>query len=332
MSLWLMLVVGSSGFGQESDWAKKMLDHTSHDFGTVARGAKVEHTFSVENKYNEDMEITEVRSSCGCTATKITKRLLKTWEKAEIVATVDTRGFFGRKDAALTVVFGGQFPAEVQLNVHAYIRSDIVVQPGSVQLGSVAEGSSARQKVTVSYAGRADWEIANVETPNPHLEAQLVKAAVPIAGQVTYDLVVTLKDDTPAGYIHDFLILVTNDRRPQYSRVPLAVEGVVVPAVTVRPSPLLLGVVTVGQTVTRQLVVQGKKPFRIVGVECSDKRLTCAVPAEEKPVHLLPVTFKAADETGKLSAKIRIQTSLNSGKPLEVPVDVRVIPPPSAAM
>jgi len=332
MALWLMLVAASGGFGQESDWAKKMLDHTSHDFGTVARGAKVEHTFTVENKYNEDMEITEVRSSCGCTATKLSKRILKTWEKAEIVATADTRGFFGRKDATLTVVFGGQFPAEVQLHVHAYIRSDIVVQPGSVQFGSVAEGSSARQKVTVSYAGRPDWEIAKVETPNRHLEAQLVKAAVPTSGQVTYDLVVTLKDDTPAGYVHDFLILVTNDRRPQYARVPLAVEGVVVPAVTVRPSPLLLGVVTVGQTVTRQLVVQGNKPFRIVSVECSDKRLTCAVPTEEKPVHLLPVTFKAGDETGKLSAKVRIQTSLSSGNALEVPVDVRVIPPPSAAM
>jgi hypothetical protein len=275
------------------------------------------------------MEITEVRSSCGCTASKIGKRLLKTWEKAEIVATVDTRGFFGRKDSTLTVVFGGEFPAEVQLHVHAYIRSDIVVQPGSVQLGSVAEGSSARQKVTVSYAGRPDWEIAKVESQNPHLEAQLVKASVPITGQVTYDVVVTLKADAPAGYVHDFLILVTNDRRPEYSRVPLAVEGVVVSpvGVTVRPSPLLLGVVTVGQTVTRQLVVQGKKPFRIVGVECSDKRLTCPVPSEEKPVHLLPVTFKAGTETGKLSVKIRIQTSLSSDKPLEVPVDVRVIQP-----
>jgi hypothetical protein len=331
MALWLMLLAAPGGFAQ--DWATKMFDHTSHDFGTVARGAKVEHTFTVENIYEEDMVISDVRVSCGCTVPRISKRLLKTWEKAQIVAQLDTRGFFGRKDATLTVVFGGEFPAEVQLHVHAYIRSDIVVQPGSVQFGSVAEGTGAVEKVTISYAGRPDWEIRKVETDNPHLEAEAVKAAQSPLGHATYELVVKLKSDAPAGYIRDYLILVTNDRRTQYSRVPLAVEGVVVPAVTVRPWPLLLGVVSTGQNVTGQLVVQGRKPFRIVKVECSDARLTCALPQgeEEKPLYLLPVTFKAGDETGNLSATIRIQTSLSSGKPLEVPVNVRVTRPAPAS-
>jgi hypothetical protein len=330
-ALLLILVAGPSGFGRELDWAKKMFGHTSHDFGTVARGAKVEHTFTVENIYEEDMHISEVRSSCGCTATKISKRTLKTWEKAEIVAVVDTRGFFGRKDATLTVVFGGRFPAEVQLHAHVYIRSDIVVQPGSVQFGSVAEGTGAVQKLTVNYAvGRPDWEIKKVETANPHLEAQAVRATHSPVGQVTYSLEVKLKQDAPAGYIRDFLILVTNDRRPQHARVPLAVEGVVVAAVTVRPSPLLLGVLNTGQAVTRQLVVQGNKPFQIVKVECSDARLKCAVPETEKALHLLPVTFTAGDVSGKVSAKILIQTTLGSGKALEVPVNVRVIAPAAA--
>ncbi len=327
----LILLAGSRGFGQE-DWAKKMFDHTSHDFGTVARGAKVEHTFTVENKYEEDMYITEVRTTCGCTATKISKRRLKTWEKSQIVAHLDTRGFYGRKDATLTVVFGGEFPAQVRLNVHAYIRSDVVVQPGSVQFGTVAEGSGAVRKVTVSYAGRPDWQIQKVEAKNPHLEATAVKLAASPLGQVTYELVVKLKPDAPAGYVQEFLILVTNDRRAKASHVPLAVEGVVVSAsaVTVRPSPLLMGVVGTGQSVTRQLVVQGKKPFRIEGVECSDQRLTCPVPEEEKTLHLLRITLKAGEEAGKLSAKIRIRTSLGSGKPLEVPVSASIIAPAPA--
>ena len=33
------------------EWAKKMFDTTSHNFGTVARGSKVEHTFTVTNIY-----------------------------------------------------------------------------------------------------------------------------------------------------------------------------------------------------------------------------------------------------------------------------------------
>ena len=330
-ALLLVLLAGSSALGQDG-WAKKMFDHTSHDFGTVATGAKVEHTFTVENKYEEDMHISNVHTSCGCTATKISKRVLKTWEKAEIVATVDTRGFFGRKDATLTVEFGGLFPAKVQLHAHVYIRSDIVVQPGSVQFGSIEAGTPAVRKVTVSYAGRPDWQIREVETRNSHLEAQAVRAAQSPVGQVTYELVVKLKSEAPAGYIRDYLILVTNDRRPQYSRVPLAVEGLVTPTVSARPSPLLLGVVSTGQTVTKHLVVQGRKPFRIIKVECSDKRLRCPVPKteKEKTLHVLPVTFEAGSAPGKLSAKIQIKTTLSAGKPLEVPVNVRVIRPTPA--
>ena len=37
-----------------------MFDHTTHDFGVVARGAKVEHRFVVENNYEEDIHIESV--------------------------------------------------------------------------------------------------------------------------------------------------------------------------------------------------------------------------------------------------------------------------------
>ena len=88
---------------QAQDWAKAMFDRTTHDFGVVARGAKVEHRFVVENSYEEDAHIKSVSSSCGCSTPQVTKQLLKTWEKAEIVVTLDTRGFLGRKDATITV-------------------------------------------------------------------------------------------------------------------------------------------------------------------------------------------------------------------------------------
>ena len=54
-----------------------MFDHTSHDFGVVARGAKVEYRFVVKNPYNEDMQIESVRPSCGCSAAEATKQHLK---------------------------------------------------------------------------------------------------------------------------------------------------------------------------------------------------------------------------------------------------------------
>ena len=194
----LLLSLGAAR-GRGQDWAKKMFDATSHDFGTVARGAKVEHRFTVENIYVEDAHIAAVRTSCGCTAPKVTKQHLKTWEKTEIVTQVDTRGYYGRKDATVTVVFDRPFRAEVRLKLYTYIRSDVVVQPGSIQFGTLAQGTGGERKVTISYAGRADWEIVKVESASPHIEAKVVKAPVTAPGRVTYQMIVTLKKDAPAG-------------------------------------------------------------------------------------------------------------------------------------
>ena len=116
-----------------------------------------------------------------------------------------------------------------------------------------------------------------------------------------------LKPDAPPGYIRDQLMLVTNDFDPRAARVPVAVEGLVAAALTVRPSPLMMGVVEAGQPVTRNLVVQGRAPFHILAVRSADDRFQCKVPTEAKAAHILPVTFLAKDANSageRLSAKI----------------------------
>lgn len=254
----------------DNDWAKAVFDNTSHDFGLVARGAKLEHRFTVENVFPEDLRIESVQSTCECTSATFSKELVKIHQKAEIIARIDTRNFVGRKEATLRVKLAEPFPVEVQLHLCCDIRNDVVFEPGEIQFGSVDQGTEGRRKIVVRYAGRPDWRIADVLTSSPHLQVDLAEVSR-TAGQVTYDLWATLKGDAPTGYLRDHLILVTNDTDPNASRVPLAVGGVVVPVVSAGPSPLPLGVVQVGETITRNLVVRGKVPFRILSVTCPDE-------------------------------------------------------------
>ena len=222
-------------------------NNTSHDFGVVARGAKVEHRFVVENIYEEDAHIESVSSSCGCSTPQVNRQYPEdVGEGRGPGHRLDTRGFMGRKDATITVIFDRPFPAEVQLHVHAYIRSDVVVQPGAVSFGSVNQGAGAKQTLAVTYAGRDDWRIDRVECANPahrspagrnqphagttggnrpHAGTAGPMGQVWQAGQVAYSLSVRLKEDAPPGYIQDQLVLVTNDQRPRAARVPVSVEG-----------------------------------------------------------------------------------------------------------
>lgn len=325
------LLLGVSNVSAQ-EWAKGMFDHTSHDFGTVARGAKVEHRFIVENSFEEDVHIQSVSSSCGCSTPQVNRQLLKTWEKAEILVTVDTRGFLGRKDATITVVFDRPFPAEVQLHVHTYIRSDVVVQPGAVLFGSVAQAAGAKQTLSVTYAGRDDWRIARVECANPNIVAQAAETSR-TPGQVAYNLAVQLKPGTPPGYIRDQLVLVTNDYDARAARVPVAVEGLVMAALSVRPSPLMMGAAEVGRSVTRNIVVQGRAPFHIVDVKSSDARFQCKTPTDAKAAQVVPVTFLAdepASATGMVSASIHIETDLTGANAVDVHVSVQLAPADAA--
>jgi hypothetical protein len=235
----------------------------------------------------------------------------------------------GRKDATIEVEFDQPYTAVVQLHVHTYIRSDIVVQPGAVSFGSVKQGAGASQSVDVTYAGRSDWKIKEVQCANPSIEASANETSR-TPGQVGYRLDVRLKPDAPGGYISDQLVLVTNDFDARSARVPVAVDGVVVSSLSIRPSPLMMGMAKTGQPVVRNLVVQGREPFKIESVTCGDPRFTCRVPGDAKTTHILPVAFladAASNPAGeKVSAKIRIQTDLSDAAAQEVDVSIQLMP------
>jgi hypothetical protein len=292
------------------DWAQKMFAVKSHDFGHVARGAKTEFAFELQNPYEEDVHIAAVRTSCGCPTPTITKEWLKTWEKGGINAVFNTRSFQGDRKATITVVIDKPYYAEVQLNVSGYIHADVDFQPGSINFGEVSEGQPTEQRVTVTHNGSPAWQITDVQSANENLEVEL-SDPLRRGSQVSYTMLVRLKDSASAGYIQDSLMLVTNDRNmPQ---VPIAVEGRIVPPLTVSPSPLFVGVLAPGQTVTKQLVVRAKTPFRITNVSCEDGSFQFKVADQPRSVHLVPVVFTASTSPGEIERMIEIQTDLPSG-------------------
>ena len=206
------------------------------------------------------------------------------------------------------------FYAEVQLHVKGFIRTDVVVRAGQCPGRFDRPGRGADQQVTVNYSGRSDWKILDVKSSNPNITAKAVETGRNY-GQVSYQLQVHLDKDTPAGYLNDHLMLVTNDANG--TQIPVEVEGRVMAGITVSPTALFMGVVQPGQNVTRQLVVKSKKPFRVLGVDCDDKSFQFDTSKEEsaKELHLIPVTFTAGADAGKVVKTIKIETDQGEMRP-----------------
>jgi hypothetical protein len=322
LSALLVVLLGATA-GRAQDWARKMFTESSHDFGAVARDAKVEYRFQFSNIYQETAHVAGVRSSCGCTTPQITKSDLKTYEKSEIVATFNTRAFTGHHSATITVTFDKPFYAEVQLNVWGEIRSDVAVRPDQVDFGTIDQGTPVERRVTVTHYNRADWQVLDVRSINTHYEVEVVNGPRS-GGTVSYDLIVRLKKDAPPGYLKDQLILITNDANA--AQFPIEVEGLVSSELTVSPQVLALGAVEPGQKVTKNVIVRGRKPFRVTAAHCDDDAITCKLSDTANKIQLIQVTLTAGDKPGKLSNKLLIETDLGKSFAVEVVVQAEILP------
>ncbi len=225
----------------------------------------------------------------------------------------------------MTVVFDKPFYAEVQLQVAGYIRRDIVIHPGEVDLGTVDQGTPVEKQISIAYAGRGDWQITGRQIAKPLHRLAAFRNCAAIRARLSYDLKVVLKPDAPAGAISEQLVLLTNDQRSP--EVPLDVEGRVVADLTVSPASVLMGVLEPGQRATKQLVIKAKKPFRITGIYCDDDSFEIKTPDSTKPLHVVPITFIAGDRTGKVAQKIRVTTDLGEDVVAEFSAYAQVVSP-----
>ena len=306
------------------DWAVKMFNKCEHNFGTVARGSDTVYRFEITNLYKQTMHITAVRSSCGCTSATIENKTIKTHEKAYIVAKFNTRTFTGFHGATLTVSFGAPYRAEVQVRVHGEIRGDVVFSPGAVVFGNVDEGFAEEQTLTVNYAGPKSWRIVDVTNDNDNLEVELEELSRSIC-KVSYNLLVRLKPNVKVGYVKDQITVITNDPRKESRRIPLFVEGRVIPEITITPETLVLGDVAPGASITRKVVVRGKNPFRIVDINCEDDCFTFATQEDSKSLHLVGITFRPEEKTGAVRVPVQILTDRGNSRGATLTISAKVL-------
>lgn len=63
----------------------------SYNFGEVEQGTPVSHEFTFKNTTKQTILITNVKASCGCTATNYTKTPIKPGEMGTVTATYNAR-------------------------------------------------------------------------------------------------------------------------------------------------------------------------------------------------------------------------------------------------
>jgi hypothetical protein len=290
---------------QELNWAEKMFDQRNIDFGVIARGSDAVARVKITNLYKQPVKISDVRTTCGCSAGKPTKTLLESLEEGFIEVTMDTRKFQRRKDSNVIITFSEPLYQEVRIPITAYIRTDVVFDPGSVNFGAIEHGKDAVRKIKLMYAGRDDWHVKEIKSRNESISAKAVETARG-GGRIDYDIEVTVAANAPPGSIREQLTVVTDDQNSPH--VPLLVEANIEADIIVTPAIVSLGVLKPGEAKQFNVVIKGKQPIQIEKIECeSDSGLfKVRLPQAAAQVHLLPMTITAPDKPGELSEEFTV--------------------------
>jgi hypothetical protein len=322
LALAVVAAGSSAAQAQTAAWADKLFQgHLSHDFGNVPRGAQLAHRFPLKNIYAVDLQIVNVRTSCGCASATPAVRLVKSKESSYIDVTMDARKFTGPKTISIYITVGPEYTSTATLKVSATSRADVVFNPGQISFGVVSRGDRPKQVIDVEYAGVAPWKITEVVTDDAAPFDVSYSELYRRPGQVGYRVTVTLKADAPAGPLRHEMQLKTNDRASPVLAV--LVEATVQAALSVAPGVVAMDMVKVGEAKTQMVVVRGNKPFRIVAIEGQGDGVTAALPSQAAAVHRLTIKCQPT-KAGALSKQLTIKTDLAKDAAATVTVEATV--------
>ncbi|MFO0930171.1 MAG: DUF1573 domain-containing protein [Gemmataceae bacterium] len=306
--------------GVRAGWADPLFNERSHDFGMIARGPTLDHSFRVTNTTANPLHISGIRIPCACVSATVSRQTLAPGESAIVAARLDSTRATGAVVKMLYIQFDQPEWDEVGLTLQAHIREDIVLTPTTFAAGKAARGTGASATVTVRFPGLVA-RVVKAKCESTFVTAD-VQAVTLDTGEAAYQVTARVSKALPVGSWYTTVWLQTDQPHLPLLNVPLTVE--VEAALTCTAADF--GTVPVGTEVTRRVVVRADQPFKVVAVARGDGQVRVdPLPADRKTVHVLTVHVKATGP-GALSRTLQVVTDLTGDNRVDLPVTAIAAP------
>jgi hypothetical protein len=314
----LVLTFGGTGRADDLPLPRLALEAPVVEFGSVARGSRIEHVFTLPNKGTGVLRIEQVKSTCGCTVAVVSEREIEPGREGRISVDLDTARLAGPTTKVVTVYTNDPTTPVVGLALSGTVVTDLLVAPNPLYLGRVRRGEVVRREVTIGPGvPGAIYSVTHVERTHPALKTTLER--VPDgSGQ---RLVVELAPDMPLGRFSEKLVLHTTS--PRESVITLPVFGSVEGDVVVLPPQVTFGT-SRGENPPpeRDLYIRnrGARPLAVTRVTVPDAVTYTLSPLEEGIEYKLTLRLRAGLRPGKLESAIEIFTNHPTEAHLVVPL------------
>lgn len=312
------------------------------DFGTVAKGEKIDWTFAIKNTGASDLHILSAQPGCGCTVAEFDK-VIKPGETGKVATHIDTTQFSGPISKYVTLQTDDPNTPSSQLTVHAVVKPYVDASPAGFARFQMLQGETQTATIKLFSEEEAPFEITKVEVPGDWVkvnyskitdEAERVQTGRPGQNQFKVDITAGGKTAPIGPLAHKVKIYTNSKYQPEFQ---VSIIGVVRPTYSVNPTVLNFGEVAPGDTAAVRTVVlvsnDKKAPgdFKVTKVESSaPKAFAANVKPTDKPGEYEVEVKVGNGATGPIDGSLKIYTSDSINPIATIPVKGSVVKKASA--
>jgi hypothetical protein len=236
------------------------------NFGSVEQGTPVSHVFHLRNTGDATLRITNVKSSCGCTAAVVSDSTVPPGGEARVLATLDTARLTGRTTKVLTVYSDDAQVPVGALTLTGEVLADLALSPNPVYLGRLRRGETISREVVIRPGRPGGRDIVRAVGG----ELSGLQTRLDLLPDGSQRLFLSVGADLPLGRLNRELRLETTSARQPVIVLPVfgSIEGDVV----VLPSQVTFGVARAGASPERRLLIRnrGLQPLTVRRVAVPD--------------------------------------------------------------
>lgn len=291
-------------------------EETVHDFGSASDVRALEHAFAFTNTGDRKLVITEIKASCGCTATTLAKKVFEPGESDRIEVDWHPKGH-GDQRKSITVQSNSVGEPLAILYIDARIEPFVSVDPEFVNFGRVRLGEQRIERVRILCAD-PELLVESVVSQNPHFTGQVVKAE---DGGLVLELV--LKPSAPWGQLFTTVELrvvgrLGPDQEPIAHKLDVSANARVFGDLEPDPSMFAVGRVDPGGAIRYEvkLVRSSPEPFQVLDVRVEQAlppgmsvRTEPLAPAEGNGFRLV-LEGHAGEHVGAIRGQVHFSTDV----------------------
>jgi hypothetical protein len=314
------------------------------DYGTIAKGEKLDWSFLVKNTGDTDLQIIAAKPGCGCTVADFDK-VIKPGETGKVTAHVDTAAFAGPIAKTVTLETNDPTTPTSQLTIHAVVKPYVEAFPAGFVRFNLLQGDADTQSVMLYSEEDEPFQVTKVELPIDPATNEPVKWVkttyekvadadkapnVGRPGQDQYKVNITVGGpNANVGALADKVHIYTNSKhQPDYF---VSISGVIRPTFRVEPTMLNFGEVTPNDVSATRMVMlhsnnlKAPESFVVSKAESSVPAIITSVkPSANKGEYEVTLQIAKDAKPGDVDGAVTIYTNDKVNPVVKVPMKATI--------